>query len=180
MCAQRRHRSVCASALTIHRAKTLNNNTHMRSLFCVFSVQLNSWDTIFALHSFYMTDASVNSNTASRIGNLRGMGSIGVRGAVEKYPDFLRFLKNRAILFQNYFSKVSYRHIHTTFAIFVGDSLCKAWSRPTAEVPTYSWNQSHPSLIQSNLVISNYLISNYRLSRRENLVPVLTWNYDNR
>ena len=34
--------------------------------------------------------------------------------------------------------------------------------------------------IQSNLVISNSLISNYRLSRIENLVPVLTWNYDNR
>ena len=34
--------------------------------------------------------------------------------------------------------------------------------------------------IQSNLVISNSLISNYRLSRSENLVPVLTWNYDNR
>ena len=28
--------------------------------------------------------------------------------------------------------------------------------------------------IQSNLVISNSLISNYRLSRSENLVPVLT------
>ena len=34
--------------------------------------------------------------------------------------------------------------------------------------------------IQSNPVISNSLISNYRLSRNENLVPVLTWNYDNR
>ena len=34
--------------------------------------------------------------------------------------------------------------------------------------------------IQSNLVISNSLISNYRLSRSENLVPVLTWNYENR
>ena len=30
-------------------------------------------------------------------------------------------------------------------------------------------------LIQSNLVISNSLISNYRLSRSENLVPVVTW-----
>ena len=29
-------------------------------------------------------------------------------------------------------------------------------------------------LVQSNLVISNSLISNYRLSRSENLVPVLT------
>ena len=29
-------------------------------------------------------------------------------------------------------------------------------------------------LLQSNLVISNSLISNYRLSRSENLVPVLT------
>ena len=28
--------------------------------------------------------------------------------------------------------------------------------------------------VQSNLVISNSLISNYRLSRSENLVPVLT------
>ena len=36
------------------------------------------------------------------------------------------------------------------------------------------------SAIQSNLVISNSLISNYRLSRSENLVPVLTRNYDNR
>ena len=36
------------------------------------------------------------------------------------------------------------------------------------------------AIIQSNLVISNSLISNYCLSRRENLVPVLTWNYDNR
>ena len=35
-------------------------------------------------------------------------------------------------------------------------------------------------IVQSNLVISNSLISNYRLSRSENLVPVLTWNYDNR
>ena len=52
-----------------------------------------------------MTDASVNSNTESRIGNPTGMGSIGVQGAVEKYPDFLRFLKNHAILFQNYFLK---------------------------------------------------------------------------
>ena len=34
--------------------------------------------------------------------------------------------------------------------------------------------------VQSNLVISNSLISNYRLSRSENLVPVLTWNCDNR
>ena len=34
--------------------------------------------------------------------------------------------------------------------------------------------------VQSNLVISNSHISNYRLSRCENLVPVLTWNYDNR
>ena len=33
---------------------------------------------------------------------------------------------------------------------------------------------------QSNLVISNSLISNYRLSRSENLIPVLTWNCDNR
>ena len=38
------------------------------------------------------------------------------------------------------------------------------------------WNEH----IQSNLVFSNSLISNYRLSRSENLVPVLTWNYDNR
>ena len=38
------------------------------------------------------------------------------------------------------------------------------------------WNYN----IQSNLVISNSFISNYRLSRSENLVPVLTWNYDNR
>ena len=38
------------------------------------------------------------------------------------------------------------------------------------------WNRD----IQSNLVISNSLISNYRLSRSENLIPVLTWNYDNR
>ena len=30
------------------------------------------------------------------------------------------------------------------------------------------------SEIQSNLVISNLLISNYRLSRSENMVPVLT------
>ena len=34
--------------------------------------------------------------------------------------------------------------------------------------------------IQLNLVISNSLISNYRLSRSENRVPVLTWNYENR
>ena len=34
--------------------------------------------------------------------------------------------------------------------------------------------------IQSKLIISNLLVSNYRLSRSENLVPVLTWNYDNR
>ena len=34
--------------------------------------------------------------------------------------------------------------------------------------------------VQSGLVISNSLISNYRLSRSKNLVPVLTWNYDNR
>ena len=34
--------------------------------------------------------------------------------------------------------------------------------------------------IQSNLVISNSLISNNRLSRSENLVPVLTSNYDDR
>ena len=34
--------------------------------------------------------------------------------------------------------------------------------------------------VQSNLVISNSHISNYRLSRSENLVPVLTRNYDNR
>ena len=31
-----------------------------------------------------------------------------------------------------------------------------------------------------DLVISNSLILNYRLSRSENLVPVLTRNYDNR
>ena len=36
------------------------------------------------------------------------------------------------------------------------------------------------SEVQSNLVISNSLISNYRLSRSENVVPFLTWNYDNR
>ena len=37
-------------------------------------------------------------------------------------------------------------------------------------------------LLQSNLVISNSLISIYQfeLSRSKNLVPVLTWNYDNR
>ena len=40
--------------------------------------------------------------------------------------------------------------------------------------------ENTPIQIQSNLVISNSLISNYRLSRSENLVPVLTWNYDNR
>ena len=40
--------------------------------------------------------------------------------------------------------------------------------------------ESECMYIQSNLVISNSLISNYRLSRSENLVPVLTWNYDNR
>ena len=34
--------------------------------------------------------------------------------------------------------------------------------------------------VQSNLVISNSPISNYRLSRSENLVPILTWNYDNK
>ena len=33
-------------------------------------------------------------------------------------------------------------------------------------------------IIQSNLVISNSLISNYRLSRSENLVPALAWNYE--
>ena len=34
-------------------------------------------------------------------------------------------------------------------------------------------------IIQWNLVISNSLISNCRLSQSENLVPVLTWIYDN-
>ena len=34
--------------------------------------------------------------------------------------------------------------------------------------------------IQSNFVISNSLIENYRLFGSENLIPILTWNYDNR
>ena len=38
---------------------------------------------------------------------------------------------------------------------------------------TFGWIE-----IQSNLVILNSLISNYRLSRSENLVPVLTRNYE--
>ena len=50
------------------------------------------------------------------------------------------------------------------------------------ERPTYLSTNLNDSIwqLQSNLVISNSLISNYRLSRSENLVPVLTWNYDNR
>ena len=43
-----------------------------------------------------------------------------------------------------------------------------------------SHHENTPIQIQSTLVISNSLISNYRLSRSENLVSVLTWNYDNR
>ena len=34
--------------------------------------------------------------------------------------------------------------------------------------------------VQSNLIILISVISNYRLSQSQNLVPVLTWNYDNR
>ena len=53
--------------------------------------------------------------------------------------------------------------------------------RPTSVFGWRWWPVLHPMVyIQSNLVISNSLISNYRLSRSENLVPVLTRNYDNR
>ena len=45
-------------------------------------------------------------------------------------------------------------------------------------------NETDPNqgtfLIQSTLVISTSLISNNRLSRSENLVPVLTWKSNNR
>ena len=44
----------------------------------------------------------------------------------------------------------------------------------------YDHKFQHNMILQSNLVISNSLILNYRLSRSENLVPVLTCNYDNR
>ena len=38
----------------------------------------------------------------------------------------------------------------------------------------FNWSKFRENNIQSNLVISNSLFSNYRLSRSENLVPVLT------
>ena len=50
----------------------------------------------------------------------------------------------------------------------------------TVSNSSHVYLSNHHIYIQSNLVISNLLISNYRLSRSENLVPVLTWNYDNR
>ena len=55
-------------------------------------------------------------------------------------------------------------------------------SGPTCIKPFFLCEQKKKKkkYIQSNLVISNSLISNYRLSRSENLVPVLTWTYDNR
>ena len=37
---------------------------------------------------------------------------------------------------------------------------------------------AYSALIYSRTSLSNSFISNYRLSRGENLVPVLTWNYD--
>ena len=52
-------------------------------------------------------------------------------------------------------------------------------STPGLVVGMGFWNKWYDQ-IQSNLVISNSLISNYRLSQSENLVPVLTWNYENR
>ena len=42
------------------------------------------------------------------------------------------------------------------------------------QFPMILYADSEDYDIQSNLVISNSLISNYRLSRSENLVPVLT------
>ena len=58
------------------------------------------------------------------------------------------------------------------FKVFAGVKLSKLGNS--------AWTANSVGYIQSNLVISNSLISNYRLSRIENLVPVLTWNYDNR
>ena len=42
------------------------------------------------------------------------------------------------------------------------------------ENKTNKYGHAYTCQLQSNLVISNSLISNYRLSRSENLVPVLT------
>ena len=66
-----------------------------------------------------------------------------------------------------------------SFAMFI--STCEQGKLPVPNMTHQYFTLSKgKKVIQSNLVISNSHISNYRLSRSENLVPVLTWNYDNR
>ena len=59
-------------------------------------------------------------------------------------------------------------------------SILRTWQTRFKENGYTSKGNKSDIELQLNLVISNSLISNYRLSRSENLVPVLTWNYDKR
>ena len=68
-----------------------------------------------------------------------------------------------------YFSQKTGFDIHTN---------CLQWKQFAWNIKAYCPGKIRK--LQSNLVISNSLISNYSLSQSENLVPVLTWNYDNR
>ena len=61
---------------------------------------------------------------------------------------------------------LGFSNLDLIFKVFAGVKLSKLGNS--------AWIANSVGYIQSNLVISNSLISNYRLSRIENLVPVLT------
>ena len=67
---------------------------------------------------------------------------------------FSMYLNRRVVMYSKFINSKSHGNNHRPLS----------WTTLHCKVP----------LIQSNLIISNSLISNYRLSRSENLVPVLT------
>ena len=90
-----------------------------------------------------------------------------------KFLNMFKIFANRLRLFATQARKL---RITATVSRPLWDSLANV-SRKLSQTVASQWDRG---LIQSNLVISNSIISNYRLSRSENLIPVLTWNYDNR
>ena len=65
---------------------------------------------------------------------------------------------------------------HSSCRLIRASTVCHS----SSSAQTLHEPQREKRALQSNLVISNSLILNYRLSRSEKLVPVLTWNYDNK
>ena len=72
-----------------------------------------------------------------------------------------------------------------TLVVLVGKQACSLvksyWmSNSNTSIETHTVTLRHAHLTKSTLVISTLFISNNRLSRRQNLVHVLTWKSNNR